>query len=200
MTPRPDPDARPLDVGDELGDDGAFLASTLAALRADSAAEQDERLLDTLRAAPRPSAAPRRARRPRLTTALVALAAALLAAVVTYAVTRPAAPPSTEEALALDGGSSGGTAGTAVLARDAEGRPTELVRRIGDRLDGERILFRAGRVIRIEHYRDGVLDGPTLDFDGLGRLVALRTYAAGVERGPYLEVGPDGQVRASGER
>ncbi len=73
-------------------DDDAFIATTLAAIRAESAAIQDARLDDTLRAAPRPAAAASRtraARRPALGYALTALAAGLLAAAITFAATRP---------------------------------------------------------------------------------------------------------------
>jgi len=191
-------------------DDDDFVAGTLAALRAESAAAQDERLVDTLRAAPRPPSAPpapglragpRSPRRPVLRYALTALAAGLLAAVGTYLLTRPAEAPR-DDAFALDGARGPGAATTMLpwIRTDTQGRPAEIARRVDGRLDGERVLFRAGQVMRIEHYRAGQLHGPALDFDGLGRLVALRTYEAGVERGPYLELSPDGAVRASGSR
>lgn len=200
-----DPDGRG-DANDDA-ENAAFIASTLAAIRAESAAVQDARLDDALRAAPRPTAARRSLRRtsvqPALRYALTALAAGILGAAIAFAATRPGEPEK-NDAFALDGGEGrGGTDDrnkAPVIRTDAQGRPTEIARRLGDRLEGERVLFRAGLVIRIEHYRNGQLDGPQLDFDGLGRLVAMRTYAAGVERGPFVELAPDGSVRQSGTR
>lgn len=189
--------------GDHDDDNAAFIAGTLAAIRAESAAAQEAHIEDTLRAAPRPGAAPPRTRRQALRYALTALAAGILAAALTYAATRPGEPAPRDDAFALDGGAGHGgdrIGAPTVITTDAQGRPTEIARKSGDRLDGERVLFRAGNIIRIEHYRDGQLDGPQLDFDGLGRLVALHTYAAGVLRGPFLELAPDGSVRSSGIR
>ena len=193
----------PSHSNDDNDDDMAFIAGTLAAIRAESAAAQETRLEDTLRAAPRPAAARKALRRPALRYALTALAAGILGAAIAYAATRPGEPAPRDDAFALDGGADHGDDGArapTVITTDASGRPTEITRKVGDRLEGERVLFRAGQVIRIEHYRDGQLDGPQLDFDGLGRLVAMRTFAAGVERGPFLELAPDGSVRASGIR
>lgn len=183
-------------------DDDPFIAQTLALLRAESARTQDERLDATLRAAPRPPAARRiRARRPLLGYTLTALAAAIIAAVITYGLTRLAAPvgATSDDAFALDGDAPTSVSLPAITL-DPQGRPSEIARRVAGRLEGERVLFRAGQIMRIEHYREGQLDGPTLDFDGLGRLVALTTWSAGRERGSYLELAPDGTVRASGQR
>ncbi len=66
--------------------------------------------------------------------------------------------------------------------------------------DGEHLIFRAGHLIRIEHYRKGVLDGPAYDFDADGGLVAIRTWALGVERGPFIELDGKGRVLGSGVR
>lgn len=66
--------------------------------------------------------------------------------------------------------------------------------------DGEHLIFRAGRLIRVEHYRKGVLDGPAYDFDADGGLVAIRTWALGVERGPFVELDGKGLVLGSGVR
>lgn len=66
--------------------------------------------------------------------------------------------------------------------------------------DGEHLIFRAGRLIRVEHYRKGVLDGPAYDFDADGGLVAIRTWALGVERGPFIELDGKGQLVNSGVR
>lgn len=182
-------------------DDESFITQTLAAIRAESSAAQDARFEDALRALPRPPGAPRRARRPLLGYALTAIAAGFIGAAIAFAASRTSDASPRDDAFALDGGTGAArTASPISITSDSQGRPTEIARRVGGRLEGERVLFRAGQVIRIEHYRDGLLDGPQLDFDGLGRLVAMRTYTNGVERGPFVELAPDGIVKASGIR
>lgn len=189
-------------------DDEAFIARTLSAIRAESADAQDARLEAAMRAVPRPGVAPGRSRRKRyggwLGHGLTAIAAGLIGAAVAFALSRSGEAAPGEAPFALDGQVRGdGSRSPIVITTDAEGRPTEIARR-GDTPEtprtGQRVLFRSGMVIRIEHYRDGLLDGPVLEFDGLGRLVSQRTYSAGVERGPFLELGPDGSVQKSGQR
>lgn len=189
-------------------DDEAFITRTLSAIRAESADAQDARLEAAMRSVPRPSAAPGRSRRKSfggwLGHGLTAVAAGLIGATVAFALSRSGEAAPSEAPFALDGQVRGdGARSPIVITTDAEGRPTEIARR-GENADtprtGQRVLFRSGMVIRIEHYRDGLLDGPVLEFDGLGRLVSQRTYSEGVERGPYIELGPDGKVHKSGLR
>lgn len=66
--------------------------------------------------------------------------------------------------------------------------------------DGEHLVFRSGRLIRVEHYRNGTLDGPAYDFDATGGLIAIRTWDRGVERGPFVELDGKGRVVSSGTR
>jgi len=62
----------------------------------------------------------------------------------------------------------------------------------------ERLLFRSGRLVRVEQLRGGKAHGMAVDFDGSGRVVAVRTWVDGVERGPWFEVAPSGVVERSG--
>lgn len=160
------------------GDD-TFIATTLARLDA----AHEERQLEHVRAALR---APRR---PRWSTvALVALAAAAMAALVTWGLVR-----SDEPEAPFTFGEPARTVGDGPdVTRDAAGR---LVA-VNAQGDGERLVFRAGRLARIEHWKGGALDGVVVDLDARGFVVSIRRYQAGVEVAPAVELDPDGRVRA----
>lgn len=89
------------------------------------------------------------------------------------------------------------TSPTAAVQLDPRGRPAAIDPPDGT---GERVLFRAGRVIRIEHLRDGQLDGVAVDFDADGGVIAIRTWSAGEERGPWLELDGHGAITKQGTR
>lgn len=86
------------------------------------------------------------------------------------------------------------------IRRDERGRLGEIERRVGEVLDGERIVFRGGAIARIERWKDGRLHGVVLDFDARGRVSRMRTYKDGVEAGPWADYDERGLVRASGVR
>ncbi|MCC6624842.1 MAG: hypothetical protein IT385_26570 [Deltaproteobacteria bacterium] len=135
--------------------------------------------------------------RPRVAV-LAALAIAATAALVTWGVMRATAP---EEPLAF--GQSVAEPGGGWIARDARGRVSEIQSappRADGRPDGERLLFRAGRLARVERWRDGVQHGVAVDFDARGFVSAIRHWDDGREAGPWIELDADGRVRASGVR
>jgi len=86
------------------------------------------------------------------------------------------------------------------IRRDARGRLGEIERRVGEVLEGERIVFRGGAIARIERWKDGQLHGVVLDFDARGRVSRVRTFRDGVESGPWADYDERGLVRASGVR
>jgi len=81
------------------------------------------------------------------------------------------------------------------VTRDGRGRIAQV-----DGPEGERLIFRGGRLVRVERHREGALDGVSVDFDARGFVATIRTWRAGVERGPWVELDESGRVRASGER
>ena len=158
----------------------AFVARAKARLEAEAAAHDDRVLDETFRALRRPA---------RWVPYALALAAAVVASFATVIAMRSGEAPA-----ALDGGADARPDSTALVRYDALGRVAE----IGARDEGERLVFRAGRLIRSEHWRDGKLDGVVVDYDGSGRVVRIATWVAGVASGPWLELTPDGRVKASG--
>ena len=82
---------------------------------------------------------------------------------------------------AFDGGGGEARAGASEVRLDAAGRLEETV------TDGERLVFRAGRLVRIEHVRGGVLDGVVVDLDGRGEVVRVETWRAGARVPPAGE-------------
>jgi hypothetical protein len=84
---------------------------------------------------------------------------------------------------------------TGEITRDGRGRIARV-----DGPDGERLIFRGGRLVRVERHREGVLDGVSVDFDARGFVAAIRSWRMGVERGPWVELDESGRVHASGER
>lgn len=123
----------------------------------------------------------------------VALAASL-AAVITWVATQPGAP---ESPFAFGGNPTAGA--VADIERDAHGRIAAIGQTRAGKPEGERLVFRAGQLVRIEHWRNGVLDGVTIDLDARGRIVQSRTWVEGRPRGPWVDFGEDGGVRASGD-
>ena len=163
----------------------AFVERAKARLEAEAAAH-DERVLDeTFRALRRPA---------RWVPYAIGLAAAVVACFATVIVMHNLG----ETPAALDGGADARPAVAAPVRYDELGRVAEIGARAGDAYDGERLVFRAGRLIRSEHWRDGKLDGVVVDYDGSGRVVRIATWVAGVASGPWLELTPDGRVKASG--
>jgi|GEM_PF-2245506 len=188
--------------------DGAHLARRDAALERVFA--RDSSVQPTEVAAPIPlKSRPARAR--WLRPALLTLAAAAVASIVTGVVVSSIMTPSDEAPFAFGGdriptpSSEIRRAGEAVarreqpeIARDPQGRLASIGLTVAGKPDGERLLFRAGKLIRIEHWRDGQLDGTSIDFDGRGQLVRTRTFVAGQPRGPWASFKDDGTVQDSG--
>jgi len=129
-------------------------------------------------------------------TWLFALGMAAAAALVTFAVLSPdAGSPPDEPPYTFVRPGGPGPAPNVDIALDARGRLAAVSPPDGT---GERLVFRAGRVIRIEHLRGGQLDGVTVDFDADGGVVAIRTWVAGQQRGPWIELDGHGGVKAQG--
>jgi len=145
--------------------DVAFVARMRSRLAEAAQADRAELVDDTF-AASRPVA---RARTPAWRHVATALAAAAVAAVVTWLALGGAAPRPT----AFDGG--GGTiAGAGPSVRlDAHGRLAE------SEIDGERLIFRSGHLVRIERRVDGALHGDVVDLDGAGRVVRIERWRNG---------------------
>ena len=131
-------------------------------------------------------------------TWLFGLGLAALAAALAVFVVRPSAPVDDPAPAAfVRPGAATPADADALLSYDAHGRVREIAPSDGQ---GERVVFRAGRVIRIEHLRGGQLDGVAVDFDADGGVVAVRTWSQGREAGPWLELDGHGRVTAKGER
>lgn len=164
------PSAPPIEGTDPAG----FVARARDALRAAAADQDDLRLAATFRALATPP------RRPRMPLVWAALAGALVAAAITWLLVRDTAPT---EVAAFDGGAASEVGDEVIVRRDKHGRLAEIARPLdpsGAHHDGERLLFRAGRLIRSEHWRSGVLDGVAVDFDGTGRVVRMQRFVGGV--------------------
>ncbi len=116
------------------------------------------------------------------------------------------APANMGDGYAFDGGASGevpavpGVPGGAEIERDPRGRIAEIRRVVDGGYDGERLIFRSGRLIRTEQWQKGKLDGVAVDYDAEGRVVETRTWVDGVERGPWVRFDAQGKVEASGVR
>ncbi len=135
--------------------------------------------------------------RSRWLTRQVLVAAALaatLAAVLTWFTARPG-PPDVPFAF----GGDPAAVPTPDIERDARGRIATIGHLRDGQPEGERLIFRAGKLIRIEHWRNGALDGVSIDFDAQGRLVRSRTFVEGAPRGPWVEFAEDGRVHDSGD-
>jgi hypothetical protein len=163
----------------------AFVERAKARLETEAAAH-DARILDeTFRGLRRPA---------RWVPFAIGLAAALVASFATVIVMRNLG----EAPAAFDGGAEARPDATALVHYDALGRVAEIGALAGDTYVGERLVFRAGRLIRSEHWRDGKLDGVVVDYDGSGHVVRIAIWVAGVASGPWLEITPEGRVKASG--
>lgn len=149
----------------DSADDLAFVKRMRERLAEQARDDRDATLDDTfrdVRGVARPRSAPWR-------YAAIALAAAAVAVVVTWLALRPSA----EGPAAFDGGSGPMPRADQAVRLDARGRLAE------SEIDGERLIFRGGRLIRIEHRKDGVLDGEVVDLDGAGRVVRIETWSQG---------------------
>lgn len=160
--------------------DEAFIVSTLA--RLDAAYE--EKQLDHIRKALGPKTLRMR------TVVMAVVAAAAVSMLATWAVMRVSAP---EIPMAFGGAVVAPT--PAGITHDHNGRIASI-----DGPEGQRLLFRGGRLVRVERLQNGGLDGMVVDFDARGYVANIRTWVGGVERGPWLELDESGRVRASGER
>lgn len=160
--------------------DEAFVASTLE--RLDAAYE--ERQLDHIRKA----LGPKTLRLRTVVMAMVAVAAVSILA--TWAVTHTSTP---ERPMAFGGAVGAPT--PAGITRDPQGRIASI-----EGPEGQRLLFRGGRLVRVERLQNGGLHGMAVDFDARGYVANIRTWVGGVERGPWLELDESGRVQASGER
>jgi hypothetical protein len=170
-------------------DDRAFAERIVARIQQEGGAADEAMLKEALLVGRAPVRA-RRSSKPMWGMLLAAAAGALIAWGVTFALTRDEVP------VAFDGGVGRVEAGASEVVRDERGRLLEVTTRGagGD----ERLVFRSGRLVRVEQRRDGKAHGVAVDFDGSGRVVAVKTWADGVERGPWFEVGPSGIVERSG--
>jgi hypothetical protein len=106
------------------------------------------------------------------------------------------------DGFAFDGGlvDDGAPRSGAEVVRDARGRIAEIRKKNAGELDGERLLFRSGRLIRTEQWRAGRLDGVTVDYDAHGRVVATESWVGGEARGPWTRFDAEGKVEATGNR
>ncbi len=173
-------DAENADAEGKRLENERFVAAAMA--RLDEAFEDQE--LRYVRAALRPKTV-------RVRTLVWSLvAAAAVAAVATWG-----ALSLTESERPMAFGDAVGMITTGEITRDGRGRIAQI-----DGPDGERLIFRGGRLVRVERHREGVLDGVSVDFDARGFVAAIRSWRAGVEAGPWVELDETCRVRASGER
>lgn len=183
-------------------DDSAFAERIVARIEAEGRLAEEATLKEALRVG---SAAREKARGRRgwsgLAMVLAAAAGALVAVGVTLALRSGSAGDGVEAPRAFDGGAGVGPVepgggGASEVRRDGQGRIAEIVTRGSG--GEERLVFRSGRLVRVEQLRGGKVHGMAVDFDGAGRVVAVRTWVDGVERGPWFELGPSGLVERSG--
>jgi len=141
-----------------------------------------------------PSSRPARFGWPSLTAALAfgAIVAALAAWLISRASPAPL-PMAFDGDLAPALPASGPT-----VSHDEQGRVSSIATLVDGRPDGERVLFRAGRVVRIEHWQDGRLHGLVTDFDGAGRATRIETWHRGALQGPSLDLDVELRPRAQG--
>lgn len=193
-TPAPPPDeVAAADVARFEGVTGppapsGFEGRLLARLEEDAEARAEATLDATFEAAAaRLPAPPRASSRPATSpwrdprAWLMALGAAAAAAIITFIATgAPAVPDEAPYAFAPTDGVLEG--GGVVIERDGRGRLLAIRPEGGD---GEHLLFRAGRVIRIEHRRDGRLHGVAVDLDGSGAVISVTRWEQGREGARY---------------
>lgn len=184
-------------------DDAAFAERIVARIEAEGRLAEEATLKEALRVGSAACEKARGRRRgwPGLAMVLAAAAGALLAVGVTLALRSGSAGDGVEAPRAFDGGAGVGPVepgggGAGEVRRDGQGRIAELVTRGSG--GEERLIFRSGRLVRVEQLRGGKVHGMAVDFDGAGRVVAVKTWVDGVERGPWLELGPSGLVERSG--
>lgn len=179
----------------------AFATRTKAVLKALAEVDADTKLDTTLRrlamstdGTTPPLSRPRRFGWPALAAAM--LFGAIVAATVAWLIVRPAPAPAP---MAFDGALGPRTPKKGpTVSRDAQGRVSTIATLIDGQPDGERVLFRAGQVVRIEHWQNGRLHGVTIDFDGAGRPAHLETWHEGELRGPTLDLDPQLRPRTLG--
>lgn len=177
-------------------DDAAFAERIAARIEEEGRLADEATLKEALQVA-RMGASGARGRAVRTGWRMV-LAAAAGALVATGVAVALSAGSGGERPSAFDGGvglAPGGERASEVR-RDGEGRLVEVLTR--GTAGEERLLFRSGRLVRVEQLRGGKAHGMAVDFDGSGRVVAVRTWVDGVERGPWFEVAPSGVVERSG--
>jgi len=177
----------------------AFAARTKEVLHAMAEAEATVRLdatfaqlASTSGAASHP-ARPRRFGWPSLVAAVV-IGATVASAAWLISRTSPGPTP-----MAFDGGlAAASPADGPTVSRDEQGRVSAITTLVDGRPDGERVLFRAGRVVRIEHWQSGRLHGVATDFDGAGRATRIETWHQGALQGPSLDLDAELRPRAPG--
>lgn len=168
-------------------EDDAFIARVDKAIAERHAAEREARLADAV-------ARERPVRTWSTKNVVLALVlAAALAALVTWLTVRP---PNAETPFALG---EHAPIPDAEIERDPQGRIAAIGQTLAGKPDGERLVFRAGHLIRIEHWRDGALDGPAIDLDGRGRVVQIRTWVSGKLHGPWIDFDDEGRPGKSGD-
>lgn len=187
-----------------------FTSRTLRALAEAADERRTQMLAEDLGQLPAPPLS-RWARLRRLfnpTTLGAALVGATLALLVSTLASPSSPTPSNDRPVALDGGLrdlSLPPQSTWEALDDGTGRLAELRPRKtsstgpteSDTTDGQRLLFRAECLARIETYRAGKLHGPTLEFDLRGQLVSIRRFVDGLEAGPPVRLDSDGGFRDS---
>lgn len=184
-----------------------FTSRTLRALAEAADERRAQMLAEDLAQLPTPPLS-RWARLRRLfnpTTFAAALVGAALALLVSTLASPSAPNPPSDRPMALDGGRGDLRLlqqSTWEVVVDGTGRLAELRPRAASPsgaldVDGQRLLFRAERLAKIETYRAGKLHGPTLEFDLRGQLVSVRRFVEGQEVGPPIRLDSEGGFRDS---
>jgi antitoxin component YwqK of YwqJK toxin-antitoxin module len=89
---------------------------------------------------------------------------------------------------------SDGVASGPSLSFDESGQMTARLHLLAGQLDGEAQFFHEGRMVRSAHYRAGLLEGQSADFDADGQVVQRCTYRANLLHGAVRRYWPDGLV------
>jgi len=176
-----------------------FTSRTLRALSEAADERRTHMLASDLRQLPEdttPLGLGARIRRWLTPTTFIAAFVGAAVAVIVLVLARPASPTlvAGNPPAALDGGAEALHQSELVLTRDTQGRLLELAPKTLP-TTGQRLHFRAERLVRIETYRQGTLHGATLEFDLRGQLVSVRQFIDGIEVLPPLRLDSDGKIR-----
>jgi uncharacterized protein len=79
-----------------------------------------------------------------------------------------------------------------VTIRDSDGEITDVATLKNGVLEGEALIYSAGRVVARMQFRQGKLNGPAVYYDDTGQVQIQSSYKDGKLHGDSLYFGPDG--------